>query len=247
MSTRRIYGLIGFPLGHSFSQRYFNDKFEREGIDARYLNFEIKDIESLPSFLTQTNGLHGFNVTIPHKQAIIPYLSYLEGDAAKIGAVNVVKVLIDGTLIGYNSDVYGFIESLKPLLAKGRHSHALVLGVGGAARAVCFGLEKLGLKVDRVSRRKEAGEMTYKEVSSDTIRRHTVIVNTTPLGMHPNQETCPDIPYEAVTADHVCFDLVYNPLDTLFMKRCAAQGATVSNGLKMLHLQADRAWQIWNS
>ena len=243
--SKETYGLVGYPLGHSFSRAYFTDKFEREDIDAQYLNFELSDIALLPIEIAKYPGLKGFNVTIPYKQDVFRYLNKLHPEAEKIGAVNVVKVETDGTLTGYNSDVYGFVESMRPLLEGYNHKKALVLGVGGASRAVVHGLRTLGLEITRVSRREGAGDMTYSELSPRVLEAHTVIVNCTPLGMYPKTEDCPDIPYEAITSRHVCFDLVYNPLETLFMKRCARQGACVSNGLRMLHLQAERAWQIW--
>lgn len=244
---KATYGLVGYPLGHSFSRGYFTDKFSREGIDAEYLNFELADIAELPAVVAQIPDLRGFNVTIPYKRDIIPYLSGMSDEAAEIGAVNVVRVEKDRSLRGFNSDVYGFVESLKPLLGHKMPEKALVLGVGGASRAVVYGLGKLGMSVTRVSRREGAGELTYNDLTAETVASHRVIVNTTPLGMYPKTDACPDIAYDAITPDHICYDLVYNPLETLFMRKCAEQGATVSNGLKMLHLQAERSWQIWNS
>lgn len=249
MAAKDIYGLIGYPLGHSFSRAFFTEKFEKEGINAEYLNFQIEDIELLPQIIARHPGLRGFNVTIPYKEKVIPFLKCLSDEAVRIGAVNVVKVEADGTLKGYNSDVYGFVESLRPLLAEEvrGNDRALVLGVGGASKAVCYGLRKLGLEVTQVSRREGVGDLTYGDLTPLIIATHRVIVNTTPLGMYPKTDACPDIPYGAVTQGHVCFDLVYNPEETLFMKRCAAQGAKVKNGLEMLHLQAVRAWEIWTA
>lgn len=249
MSTTDVarYGLVGYPLGHSFSRNYFKIKFESDNINARYDNFEISDISMLPELLGQIENLRGLNVTIPYKEAVIPYLTELDDEAASIGAVNVVKVGKNGELKGFNSDLYGFVESLRPMLPTGEALSALVLGVGGASRAVCHGLKTLGINVTRVSRRPDAGELTYSELTPDVIRSHRVIVNTTPLGMYPKVEGAPDIPYSAITPGHICFDLVYNPEITKFMELCAAQGAAVKNGLEMLHLQAERAWEIWNS
>ncbi len=244
-SKLSIYGLVGYPLGHSFSRAFFSEKFAREGIMAKYRNFELPDIALLPGVIAETPGLRGFNVTIPYKQAVMPLLDRLNPDAAEIGAVNVVRCEADGTLTGYNSDVYGFVESLRPLLSGGNHTDALVLGTGGASRAVCYGLRMLSLNVTRVSRTPGKDNITYADLTPDIMARNTVIVNTTPLGMYPNVDTAPDIPYERLTRAHVCYDLVYNPEQTLFMKRAEAQGATTTNGLRMLHLQALRAWDIW--
>lgn len=240
-----VYGLVGFPLGHSFSRSYFTDKFAREGIDARYINFELPDISLLENVVADTAGLRGFNVTIPYKQAVIPMLNHLDAEAAEIGAVNVVRVERDGSLSGYNSDVYGFVESIRPLLAGGNHTKALVLGTGGASRAVCYGLRSLGIRPTRVSRKPGPDNITYAGLSPEVMSAHTVVVNTTPLGMYPAVDTAPDIPYDMITSRHVCFDLVYNPETTRFMQLSAARGATVSNGLRMLRLQALRAWDIW--
>ena len=239
------YGLVGWPLGHSFSRRYFTEKFEREGLDAEYLNFELENVSLLPEVLANAT-LRGFNVTIPYKQAVMAYLDRIDPVAREIGAVNVVKVESDGTLTGYNSDVYGFVESIRGMMdGKVDAQRAMVLGVGGASRAVVHGLRTLGLEVTQVSRREGAGDLTYDDLTADIVGAHGVVVNTTPLGMYPNVEGCPQIPYEGIGENHLCFDLVYNPLETEFMKRCAAKGAKVKNGLEMLHLQADRAWEIW--
>lgn len=242
----KLYGLIGFPLGHSFSQSYFTEKFQNEGIKARYVNFEIPRIDMIRGIVADEKALCGFNVTIPYKQKIIEYLSAIDPIAAEIGAVNVVKVGKNGRLKGYNSDVFGFTESLLPLLQPFVHKRALVLGVGGASRAVCHGLKSLGLTVTQVSRRPGVGNLLYSDLSEEIIKEHTVIVNTTPLGMYPDVNTFPNIPYKGITPHHVCFDLVYNPETTTFMKFCEEQGAKVKNGLEMLHLQAERAWQIWS-
>lgn len=243
-NVETVYGLTGYPLGHSFSKAYFTEKFAREGIDARYENFEIDDIAMLPGLVSRIDNLRGFNVTIPYKQAVIPYLAELDESAASVGAVNVVRVTSDKSLKGYNSDIYGFVESLKPMLGATDRS-ALVLGVGGASLAVCHGLRSLGIQVSRVSRRAGAGEYVYADLTPELVAEHTVIVNTTPLGMYPKVDAAPDIPYSGVSSAHVCFDLVYNPAETRFMQLCAEQGAKVSNGLRMLHLQAEKAWEIW--
>lgn len=247
----KLYGLLGYPLGHSFSAKYFAEKFAKEGIDATYKNFEFAEVADAVAYLLQQDDLQGFNVTIPHKQAIIPYLNGLSAEAEAIGAVNVVCVKrdADGTvkLLGCNSDVVGFSNSIQPLLRPKLHSKALVLGTGGASKAVMYGLRKLGVEPIYVSRTPKEGQLTYNDLTPEVMRDYKVIVNCTPLGMYPKVDACPDIPYQYLTPDHLLYDLVYNPLETLFMKRGAAQGAVVKNGLEMLHLQAEAAWVDWNS
>ena len=244
-----LYGLIGFPLGHSFSQNYFNQKFEAENISAKYVNFEIDDIGRLMETIAQYPSLSGLNVTIPYKQQVIPYMDEMDPDAAQIGAVNVIKFIGSGKnlkLKGYNSDIIGFSDSIAPLLNVERRQ-ALVLGTGGAARAVSRGLINLGVEVTAVSRTKREGMLTYSELTPEIMSSHKVIVNTTPLGMYPHVDECPDIPYQELTPAHLCYDLLYNPDVTLFMKRAQAYGAETKNGLEMLLLQAFAAWNIWNS
>ena len=243
----RLYGLIGFPLGHSFSQDYFNQKFEAENIDARYINFEIPEISDLKNVLARNHNLNGLNVTIPYKQLVIPLLDEMDPEAAEIGAVNVIKfVRRNGRTIlkGYNSDIIGFRDSLAPMLTE-HHSHALVLGTGGASRAVSYALRSLGITPQLVSRRPAPGVITYADINPDIIDSHKIIVNTTPLGMYPHVDECPDIPYNLLTTRHLCYDLLYNPDVTLFMKKSADAGAEVKNGLEMLLLQAFAAWHIW--
>ena len=242
----RLYGLIGYPLGHSFSQDYFNRKFEAENIDARYINFEIPEIADLKLILDHNRNLNGLNVTIPYKQQVIAMLDEMDPEAAEIGAVNVIKFIRrNGRLIlkGYNSDIIGFRDSIAPMLTD--HSHALVLGTGGASRAVSYALRSLGIEVRLVSRTATRGVITYADLTPDIIDTHKIIVNTTPLGMYPHVDECPDIPYNLLTEHHLCYDLLYNPDVTLFMKKSADAGAEVKNGLEMLLLQAFAAWQIW--
>ena len=243
-----LYGLIGFPLGHSFSQNYFNQKFEAENISAKYVNFEIDDIGRLMEIIAQYPSLSGLNVTIPYKQQVIPYMDEMDPDAAQIGAVNVIKFIGSGKnlkLKGYNSDIIGFSDSIAPLLNEERRQ-ALVLGTGGAARAVSRGLINLGVEVTAVSRTKREGMLTYSELTPEIMSSHKVIVNTTPLGMYPHVDECPDIPYQELTPAHLCYDLLYNPDVTLFMKKAGEKGAEVKNGLEMLLLQAFVSWNIWN-
>ncbi|MDM8337074.1 shikimate dehydrogenase family protein [Mediterranea massiliensis] len=244
------YGLIGYPLKHSFSIGYFNEKFEAENIDAQYVNFEIPDIRDFMEVIEENPNLCGLNVTIPYKEQVIPYLDELDKDTAKIGAVNVIKIirLPKGKvkLVGYNSDIVGFTQSIEPLLQP-HHTKALILGTGGASKAVFHGLDNLGIKATFVSRTKKSDDiLTYRELTPEIMQEHTVIVNTTPLGMYPKVDFCPDIPYDQLTPNHLLYDLLYNPNETLFMKKGKEKGAVVKNGLEMLLLQAFASWEIWN-
>ena len=243
------YGLIGYPLGHSFSVTYFNEKFQSENIDAEYVNFEIPRIEDFMEVIDENPNLCGLNVTIPYKEQVIPYLDELDPDTAKIGAVNVIKIIRQGKgkvkLVGYNSDIIGFTQSIEPLL-RPCHRQALILGTGGAAKAVYHGLENLGIKSVYVSRTKRSNDvMTYQELTPEVMAAHTVIVNCTPVGMYPKVDECPEIPYQLLTSDHLLYDLLYNPNETLFMKKGRMHGSAVKNGLEMLLLQAFAAWEIW--
>ena len=238
------YGIIGFPLGHSFSRGFFTEKFAREGIDAQYLNFEIPDVKMLLDVLRDNPELRGLNVTLPHKQAVIPLLDELSDEAREIGAVNVIRVR-DGKLKGFNSDIIGFTDSIRPLLQPW-HKKALILGTGGASRAIRVGLSRLGIEWKYVSRSPREGMFTYSELNAEILKEHTVIVNCTPVGMFPKVDAAPAIPYELLTPQHLLFDCVYNPEDTLFMQKGREQGATVKNGLEMLHLQAVASWRFWN-
>ena len=244
-----LYGLLGYPLGHSFSKNFFNNKFEAENIDAEYINFEIPDINMINEVISEHYNLKGLNVTIPYKEQIIPFLDELDKDAAIIGAVNVVKIIRENgnlKLKGYNSDIIGFCDSIAPLL-KPHMKKALILGTGGAAKAVCYGLKKLGIESQYVSRKKNNVAIEYTDITKDTLNEYHIIVNTTPLGMYPNMDESPDIPYEFLNDKHLCYDLLYNPDETLFMKNAKAQGATTKNGLEMLLLQAFAGYEIWNS
>ncbi len=245
-----MYGLIGYPLGHSFSAGYFKEKFERENINEQYKAFPLKDIVEFKDLYEAMSDLKGVNVTIPYKQDVMKFLDFLSDDAEEIGAVNVVKINRNEegfpVLKGYNSDWQGFSESLKPLLHDGIKG-ALVLGSGGASKAVCYALRQLNIKPLTISRKSAPGVMTYEDIDRDVIKNNLLIVNTTPLGMYPNVRGCPDLPYHYLTSAHVCYDLVYNPEITEFMKKSAAYGAVVKNGLEMLHRQAEISWEIWNS
>ena len=244
----KLYGLLGYPLVHSFSQTYFNQKFEAENISAQYINFEIPDIGMLMEVVAENENLNGLNVTIPYKEQVIPFLDEIDPAAKEVGAVNVIKFIRDKDglrLKGYNSDIIGFTDSIKSLL-KPHHQSALVLGTGGAAKAVSYSLRKLGLDVQLVSRRKSANTLVYEELTKNDLKTHKVIVNTTPLGMYPNVDICPDIPYRYLTPQHLCYDLIYNPDETLFLKNPRQAGAQVKNGLEMLLLQAVASYSIWN-
>ena len=243
------FGLIGYPLGHSFSRNFFNEKFNSELIDAEYVNFEIPTIEDLPKVLASNPNLAGFNVTIPYKEQVIPYLDDIDDDAKAIGAVNVVKIShVKGKAVlkGYNSDVMGFTQSIESMLEP-QHKKALILGTGGASKAVNHGLHQLGLETLFVSRNhKDEHTITYAEITPAIMNEYKVIVNCTPIGMYPQADECPNIPYECLTPQHLLYDLLYNPDTTLFMKKGSDQGAIVKNGLEMLLLQAFGSWDIWN-
>lgn len=236
----RHFGIIGYPLLHSFSAKYFNEKFATEGIDAEYSLYPMKELtsERMDEIM---NRLAGFNVTLPHKQAVIPFLERLDETAEAIGAVNVVH-----RHVGYNTDCLGFIDSIRPLL-RDYDRKALVLGTGGASKAVCYGLRKLGVEPTLVSRTPKEGMLGYDELDEAVMAAHTVIVNCTPLGMLPDVESCPAIPYEMITARHLLFDCVYNPEVTLFLHKGQEQGAAIRNGMEMLTGQAKAAWKIWNN
>jgi shikimate dehydrogenase len=243
----RRFGLIGFPLGHSFSKQYFTDRFEKEGrTDCRYDLFPIENIEALPELIRSTPGLEGLNVTIPYKQAVIPYLQHTGQLPATLHACNCIRI-IDGECYGFNTDWVGFENSLKPLL-KPHHQQALVLGNGGAALAVKYVLQRLGLPYQVVGRSiKDDINLTYRELDADIMQTHQVIINTTPLGTFPDTASCPDIPYEQLTGEHLLYDLVYNPPLTLFLQKGQEIGATIKNGYDMLVGQAEESWRIWNS
>ncbi len=242
------YGLIGYPLAHSFSLGYFNEKFQNEGIDAVYENFEIPQIEMLPEVIASHPDLCGLNVTIPYKEKVISYLDYVSSEARAIGAVNVIKVVHRGKetiLKGYNSDVIGFKQSIEPML-ESFHKKALILGTGGASKAINYCLKSLGLETVFVSRYQRPGTIQYDKLTGDDVREYNVIVNCTPCGMYPHTNECPNLPYEAMDSHNLLYDLIYNPDETLFMHKGAKQGATVVNGLEMLLLQAFASWEFWH-
>lgn len=245
----KTYGLIGYPLSHSFSKKYFTEKFLNEGIaDHHYELFPIEDIKSLPDLLAENPTLCGLNVTIPHKLNVLCYLNEVDEAADQIGAVNCISIKsFDGEtyLKGYNTDAYGFEESLKPLLAD-RHKKALIFGDGGAAKAVKYVLEKLGIAYQIVVRKATHGAMLYSDITPEILASHKLLINTTPLGMSPDVSTFPEIDYKQLSGEHLAYDLVYNPLETAFLTKAAAEGAQIKNGLEMLYQQAEKAWAIWN-
>ncbi|WP_422860430.1 shikimate dehydrogenase family protein [Flagellimonas sp. S174] len=238
------YGLLGKNISYSFSKGYFSKKFKALQLEEHsYENFDIQTIEEFPKILEQVN-LKGLNVTIPYKESILPYLSEIDADAEQIGAVNTIKFTENG-LKGFNTDAYGFQKSLEPFL-KTHHSKALILGTGGASKAIRFVLNNLGLETQYVSRNKTNNVITYNQLDSGVLNEFTVIVNCTPLGTFPDVDKKPDIPYQHITDKHLLFDLVYNPEVTTFLKLGQEKGASICNGFKMLELQADRSWEIWN-
>jgi len=243
----KTYGLIGYRLSHSFSKKYFNEKFAKENIeDCVYENFPLETINEFTTLLQTTPDLKGCNVTIPYKEEIIPYLNELDSAAKEIGAVNVVKILPNGKLIGYNSDYYGFKTSLEKFIPANQSFRALILGTGGAAKAVAVALKDLGIPYQYVSRSKGDGVISYAEIDSKVLEQHSIIINTSPLGMYPDVDSFPAIPYQFLTDKHYLYDLVYNPEVTTFMRKGQEHGAHVVNGLEMLIGQAEKAWEIWN-
>lgn len=243
------YGLIGYPLTHSFSKRFFNEKFEKEGINALYENFELKEISWFPDVIRNNPDLKGLNVTIPYKEQVIPYLDELNDAAREIGAVNTIKINRSGEkffLKGFNTDTYGFETSLKPLL-QDHHKKALILGTGGASKALKYVLNKLGIEYLSASIEElKENEIRYEEIDENIMKERLLIINATPLGTYPKTERFPPIPYEFITDKHLLFDLVYNPEVTEFMKRGKEEGAAVKNGYEMLLQQALKSYEIWN-
>jgi shikimate dehydrogenase len=239
------FGLVGKNIEYSFSRSYFNEKFKSEGLSNSYENFDLKSIDEFPQIIKNTEHLKGLNVTIPYKEAVIPFLNKLNKKAKEIGAVNTIKITKKGKLIGYNTDCYGFQKSIKPFL-KPHHKKALILGTGGASKAIRYSLKKMHIEFNYVSRHKSNNvKFTYDDLSESIISNHQIIINCTPLGTHPNINECPNIPYEGITKEHLLFDLIYNPRETKFLNLGKRKGATICNGYKMLELQAKKSWEIW--
>lgn len=238
-------GLIGFPLSHSFSKRYFAKKFEKEQIEGfHYENFELNSIHLFPFLVNRIQNLRGLNVTIPYKEQVIPFLDEVD-ESASFGAVNTILIK-DGKTTGYNTDVYGFQNSLEKNLQK-EDKKALILGTGGASKAVKFVLDRLNIASKKVSRNEDKGDLTYDQLDAQTLLDYQLIINTTPLGMYPKNKTVPNLNFDLIREQHLCFDLVYNPEKTLFLEEAERRGARIQNGLDMLHLQAEKAWEIWTS
>lgn len=244
--SNKKFGLIGKDISYSFSKKYFTEKFAQDLFnDCVYENFDIPTIEKFPNILKNNPDLKGLNVTIPYKEAIIPYLDTLSEKAFKIGAVNVIRFTKKGNLKGYNSDWYGFKKSLEPLLQP-HHKKALILGTGGAAKAVAFALEQMGIFYAYVSREASENTIDYSRINVTTFDNYQIIINCTPVGTSPNTKEFPPIPYEFFTDKHIAFDLIYNPEDTQFLKNAKKKGAVTKNGAEMLVFQAEKAWKIWN-
>jgi len=240
------FGLIGKNIEYSFSRGYFSKKFESENLPYSYENFDFQSIDEFPELIDKTKNLKGLNVTIPYKETIMPFLDKIDKKAKIIGAVNTIKITKKGKLIGYNTDYYGFSKSIMPYL-KSQHTKALILGTGGASKAIAYSLNKLNIDFSYVSRRKSEGiEFTYDELDETISSQHKVIINCTPLGTHPNINKCPDIPYDGINNEHLLFDLIYNPEETKFLTIGKLKGATICNGQRMLELQAGKSWEIWN-
>lgn len=240
-----MYGLVGKTLKHSFSQAYFSEKFEKENLNADFQNFELPTIDSFPDLIRNHPNIKGLSITIPYKETILPFLDAVDPEALEIGSVNSVQVK-NGYTKGFNTDVIGFKSSIKPFLEHGME-RALILGTGGASKAVAYALRQIGLDVMYVSRTPKADQLGYSDINENVIKAFRLIVNTTPLGMYPDVESYPDLPYKHITGTHLLYDLTYNPALTAFLGHGKQRGAAVINGLSMLHIQAEASWEIWNA
>lgn len=244
--TKYKFGLVGRDISYSFSRNYFAKKFKQDELPHTYVNFDLQSIDELDDIIKNTPNLKGLNVTIPYKEEVIPLLDDLNKRAKKIGAVNTIRITRHQKLIGYNTDYYGFKKSLEPHLKK-HHKRALILGTGGASKAIAYALKKLKIQYDYVSRsQKEGVKFLYSDLTEEIISAYTIIINCTPIGTFPNVNVCPNIPYEAVTESHILYDLIYNPEETKFLNYGNLKGATTINGSEMLKLQAEKSWQIWS-
>lgn len=244
--SKHKFGLVGRDISYSFSRGYFAEKFKSENLPHTYVNFDLQSIDELGYIIESTPNLKGLNVTIPYKEEVIPLLDKLNKRAKKIGAVNTIRISKKNKLIGYNTDYYGFKNSLQPHLSK-QHKRALILGTGGASKAIAYALKKLDIKYAFVSRSKKKGiKFQYTELTDAVVSKYLIIINCTPLGTFPNVDACPNIPYDALTNNHILYDLIYNPEETKFLKQGRKKEATTINGLEMLKLQAEKSWEIWN-
>ncbi len=240
------FGLIGRNIDYSFSRNYFSEKFEiNHFTNCEYKNYDLKNIKEFPELIAESKGLLGLNVTIPYKEEIIPYLDKISKKAKKIGAVNCITISKTKQLKGYNTDYYGFKKTLQPLL-KEHHKKALILGTGGASKAVAYALQKLKIEYDFVSRTPDEFQLAYQDLNAEIFEEYHIIINTTPIGTHPKSEERPDLDYNLFTKKHIAYDLVYNPEETTFLKNAKEQGAKIKNGYEMLVFQAEKAWEIWN-
>lgn len=244
--SKKIYGLIGRNIEYSFSKKYFTDRFEKDNLlDYSYVNFDIQDINEFPEIIKNNPNIAGLNVTIPYKESILPFLDKISKKATQIGAVNVIKITKNNKLKGYNSDYYGFKKSIEPLLLP-HHKKALILGTGGAAKAVAFALQELDILYTFVSREATENTIDYDRLNATTFDNFQIVINCTPVGTSPNTKEFPLIPYQFFTEKHLAYDLIYNPEETQFLKKVKKKGALTKNGLQMLILQAEKAWKIWN-
>lgn len=241
----KVYGLIGNPVAHSFSEKFFKEKFENEGINATYKTYKLADITEFQDLVVKEKNLSGLNVTIPYKEQIIPFLDQLDDEAEIIGAVNTIK-FIDGKRIGYNTDCFGFMKSIFPIL-ENQHENALILGTGGAAKAVAQALKSLGVSYKMVSRNPSKSQLGYDEITKEVIAENLLIVNCTPLGTYPKTDEMPPLPYDGLTPRHLLYDLTYNPVVTTFLAQGQLYGTKIYNGQKMLEYQAEKSYDIWNS
>jgi len=248
MNNRYKFGLLGKDISYSFSKKYFSEKFQALGLkDYKYNNFDIPEIEEFPFLLYhREDEFRGINVTIPYKQSVMRYLDDVDEDARNIGAVNTIKITDDNKLIGYNTDFYGFQKAIQPLL-KSNHKKALILGTGGASKAIAYAFDKMNIEYKFVSRKVSEGMFLYSILNEEILKEYTVIVNSSPVGTHPNVDESPNIPFQFVTNNHLLFDLIYNPAETKFLSEGEKRGAIIKNGLEMLQLQAEKSWEIWNS
>lgn len=243
----KLFGLLGKNISYSFSRGYFTEKFKELNLNQhKYVNFDLQEIKDFPAIIDENENLKGINVTIPYKEAIIPFLSKLDKTAEEIGAVNTIKFTKRGDLKGYNSDVVGFENSISPLLKK-HHKRALILGTGGASKAIAYALKRNDIKFKFVSRKpKSKKEISYDDLTQEILEKYTIIINSTPVGTSPEIDKCPNIPYQFITNKHILYDLIYNPAETTFLSKGKEKGATIKNGLEMLKLQAEESWRIWN-